>query len=235
MGWGLFAGPDGVQTGTVLPYTGRRVCNAPNDSAYLMQCGKKGLIDAADPNGRIVWENGELSDPVGTLLPCDRVGVDYCGKNASIARFVNHGIPPNVRLAGGAYKVLRDLAPGEQLLTNYGRSYWKRKGLLGERVRVGRGAEQTYDGVVVRRLSDERWRVRHDGGKSTSEILGATDPSWRLLGRGGNSKARMVWDGKALRRAVKSRGLWRFQVDGKPVPKGLRWRPEIQSATHIQS
>ena len=54
-----------------------------------MHCGSRGLLDAADPEGRIVWEDGTLSDPVGRLLPSQREGVGYRGVQAGLSRFVN--------------------------------------------------------------------------------------------------------------------------------------------------
>lgn len=151
-GGGLFAARP-IRKGECLGrYEGRRVSAKeafhPNFvRGYLMASGS-GFLDGRDPDGRLRMADGRLLNVHGWTDatwrtqfgrprgcrpqgPPSARGVEWKGV-ANLMRFVNAGDaahPCNcvlTRTCGGVgYKTKRDVAAGEELLANYGGSYWK--------------------------------------------------------------------------------------------------------------
>ena len=125
-GWGVYTSVPHKRGAVICVYGGKR---GASDPIYTMQCGSV-VRSPLDPNGRLRWADGALSEPMKALPPPgpddDRVGVEYLpGDNCSnMARFINHGTDANLRI-GKCFKLVarRPIAPGEELLFNYGRAY----------------------------------------------------------------------------------------------------------------
>lgn len=139
-GGGLFT-KSSIKKGTyIISYIGRTVSKAVVNEhdfprAYTLFAGAR-YKDAHDPSGRLVMNDGRFEN-VHNFSQLDWQnlhghGVEWHGE-ANLARFVNHGNIGKRNCSFKSYRgkpigfvATRDITPGEELLTNYGSSYWNR-------------------------------------------------------------------------------------------------------------
>ena len=139
-GGGLFAARALKKKECIGPYLGEKVsredAHAPGYSrAYVMLQGNK-MVDARDPEGRLLTSDGELLDvhkwSDGDWERRNVRGVGWKG-DANLTRFVNHSharSKRNAKIGSKAcgrtgFEATRDIAPGEEILTSYGKTYWE--------------------------------------------------------------------------------------------------------------
>ena len=140
-GGGLFA-RTALCRGECIPYVGERVTASEIRApafvrGYVIKTGS-GFIDARDPRGQLVMDDGsavrvaEWTDSQWRANMRRVRGVAWRG-TANLARFINSGdrTHPNncilTRSCGGgsAYKLKRDVQADEELLVSYGPSFWE--------------------------------------------------------------------------------------------------------------
>ena len=131
-GGGLFCTRDTPKGAVIGEYTGARISkedlkHSRVPRGYVINFGNE-FIDASDvSNGRLVLQNGQKVDTNAlTQRGWSRLegrGVRWIG-SGSIVRFANHSTTPNCKLQGRNLIAKRTIKAHEELVWNYGRSFF---------------------------------------------------------------------------------------------------------------
>lgn len=131
-GGGLFAGRayrrgEAIGRYRGVAVTGAQIATHAVVRGYILRVGG-GYVDASDLRGRLRLQDGRLVDTNAygprEWAALDQRGVEWVGA-ASIERFANHSTAPNAVFRGSALRAKRPIAPGEEIVVNYGPAFFK--------------------------------------------------------------------------------------------------------------